>query len=487
MSAQPPAAGSDAGRSLFRAAIAAWRRSLPELAELVAVPALSAAFDPEGAASAHLAAAAELLRQVALRTGLPGLTAEVVTLEGRSPTLCVTVPATPGLEEAPPALLYGHYDRQPPLGSWRAGLAPFAPVREGDRLYGRGAADDAWAAFGAFAALVGLAETGWPQRRVVLLVEGSEESGSPDLPAYLDRLRPEIGRPDLVVALDTGGPTADRLWRSASLRGLVNLVLRVSVLTEGVHSGSVGGVVPDSFRILRQLLDRLEDPETGRVRLAGLWADPPAAVRQQAEALAAELADADLRELPTRPGLRLDGESPVDRLLRRTWQPTLAVIGQDGMPSLAEAGNVLRPTTALGLSIRLPPTVPAEPAAEAVRGALRADPPSGAQVDVEIASTGDGFFAGRLPDWLTRALDDASEATFGRRSGVTGEGGSIPFLAALSARYPEAAIVATGVLTPGTNAHGPNESLHLPTAERVTACLAWLLAAQAAADTAPAG
>lgn len=487
MSPQPPSAAPEPDRPLPRAAIAAWRRSLPEFAELVAVPALSPAFDPDGARSAHLAAAAALLRESAVRTGLPGLSAEVVTLEGLSPTVCVTVPATPGLEDAPPALLYGHYDRQPPLGPWRAGLAPFSPVIEGDRLYGRGAADDAWAAFGAFGALVGLAETGQAHRRVVLLVEGSEESGSPDLPAYLDRLRPEIGRPDLVVALDTGGPTDDRLWRSASLRGLVNLVLRVSVLAESVHSGSLGGVVPDSFRIVRRLLDRLEDPQTGRVRLAELWADPPPDVRRQAESLAAELGDADLRQLSTRPGLRLDGESPADRLLRRTWEPTLAVIGQDGLPPLAEAGNVLRPTTALGLSVRLPPTVSAESAAEALRATLAADPPSGAEVGVEVISTGDGFFAGRLPEWLTRALDDASQATFGRPAGVTGEGGSIPFLAALGARYPEAAIVATGVLTPGTNAHGPNESLHLPTAERVTACLAWLLAAQAeAVDPAPA-
>ncbi|HVX20516.1 MAG TPA: M20/M25/M40 family metallo-hydrolase [Acidimicrobiales bacterium] len=473
------------GRPMLDRVHGAWEdRVLPALTEYTAVRCLSPAFDPDWEAGGHLVAAARLLADWCRQRSVPGLTAEVVERPGRTPVLVVEAPATGGPADTPalggvtgPVLVYGHLDKQPPMGTWRDGLDPFAAVRDGDRLYGRGTADDGYSVFAAVTALEVLAADGVPRPRVVVLIEGSEESGSPDLPAHLDELADRIGRPDLVVCLDSGCLTYDRLWTTASLRGNLVATVKVEVLTEGVHSGLAGGVVPSSFRVLRRLLSRIEDQDTGEVLLPELRAEVPERHRADLAAVAETLPGTVAASLPSVPGLALAGSTEADRLVARAWAAAVAVTGMDGIPSVTDGGNVLRPYTTAKLSVRLPPSVDAARAAAALEAALTADPPEGARVTVRQEAPADGWLAPDPEPWVAGALEAASMACFDRPPSSYGEGGTIPFLAMLGARYPGVQLVATGVLGPGSNAHGPNEFLHLPMAEAVTVAVAELLAA----------
>jgi len=444
------------------------------LGEYVGIRCLSPDFDLDWERTGEIERAAGLLAEWAGRRSIPGLTVDVVRRPGLTPVIIAEVPAT-RCELA--TLLYGHLDKQPPLGAWREGLDPFRAVRVGEKLYGRGTGDDGYAVFAALGAIESLAAVGAPHGRTVVLIEASEESGSPHLGPYLDEVADRIGPsgPGLVICLDSGCATYDRLWTTTSLRGNVELTVEVQVLTAGVHSGSAGGVVPSSFRLLRQLLSRVEDPGTGRILVPECVADVPQQCRAAAEAMAAELGDLALESFPIVPGLELAGSSVADRLLARTWEPSLAVIGLDGVPSVLDGGNVLRPFTTAKVSLRLPPPVDPDRAGEAVSKVLTADPPQGARVAVDVHSAAPGFDAPPLEPWLDRAVEEASTELFGRRAGAMGEGGTIPFLAELARRFPDAQFLVTGVLGPESNAHGPNEMLDLATAKRITATVAHVL------------
>ena len=453
---------------------------LAVLEDYVRIPCLSPDFDAEWSAHGHLRAAAELLLDWVQARPVAGLEVELLQLPGLTPVIAAEVPATPGREDsgAGPTLLYGHLDKQPPLGAWREGLDPFVPVREGDRLYGRGTADDGYSVFAAIGALQALQECGVGHGRCIVLIEASEESSSPHLPAYLELLahRYGAGGPSLVVCLDSGCASYDRLWTTTSLRGLISAEIRVDVLTEGVHSGTAGGIVPSSFRLLRQLLSRLEDEETGAILLPECNVTIPELRRREAEAFVAALGEEAVGSLPIVPGLRLGGTDTVGRVLARTWEPSLAFVGIDGVPSVHEGGNVLRPFTTGRIVLRLPPSADAAAAAARLRTVLTEDPPEGARVTVE-AEGAKGFDAPPMAPWLAETVTQASAAYFGRPSGAAGDGGSIPFLSALQERYPAAQFLVTGVLGPESNAHGPNEMLHLPTVKRVTAAVAHVLSA----------
>lgn len=447
--------------------------ALPALAEYTRIPCLSPAFDPDWEGAGHLARAARLLARWCAERPVPGTTVEVVARPGLTPVLLVEA----GGDAPGSVLVYGHLDKQPPQGTWREGLGPYEPVRDGDRFYGRGTADDGYAVFAAMAALEALAASGAALPRVTVLIEASEESGSPDLPAHLDALAGRLGRPDLVVGLDSGCLTYDRLWCTSSLRGNLVLTVRVDVLTEGVHSGLAGGVVPSSFRILRQLLSRVEDERTGAVLLPELRAEIPPAHRSALEAVGAALPDAVAAELPTVPGLVLGGTTAAERLAAKAWAPSLSFVGIDGVPPVVEGGNVLRPYTTAKLSVRLPPPVDAARAAAALAAALTRDPPHGARVTVESEAAAGGWVAPEPEPWVAGALARASTECFGQPAATYGEGGTIPFLPALAERFPGIQLVATGVLGPGSNAHGPNELLHLPMAKAVTVAMAALVSA----------
>ncbi len=457
-----------------------WNEEIvPTLTEYIRIPNKSPAFEPRWAELGHMEAALQLLVNWAQQklAALPGATLSVERLPHRTPLLFIDVP---GARNDDTVLLYGHLDKQPEMTGWAEGKGPWIPILEGDKLYGRGGADDGYAMFGALAALLALKAQNVPHARAVIVIEASEESGSPDLPYYIEALSDRIGSPSLVVCLDSGCGDYERLWLTTSLRGLVGGTLRVDVLAEGVHSGDASGVVPSSFRILRQLLARLEDADTGEVIVDELHAPIPDERVAQAHVAANALGDQVHAKFPFVDGMRPAGGALADLVLNRTWRAALSVTGLAGAPPPGDAGNVLRPFTEAKLSMRLPPTVDAAAASDRLKQILEADPPYGARVSFQYEEPGTGWNAPRTAPWLETALEDASQASWGKPMAMMGEGGSIPFMAMLGERYPEAQFVVTGVLGPHSNAHGPNEFLHIPTGKRVTEVVARVLAAHAA-------
>lgn len=449
---------------------------LPELVEYIRIPNKSPLFDPDWQAHGHMERAVALVERWCRAQAIDGMRLEVVRLPGRTPLIFIDIPG----DGAGCVLLYGHLDKQPEMSGWREGLGPWTPVIAEERLYGRGGADDGYAGFASLAAIGALRAQATPHARCVVLIEACEESGSYDLPYYMDALAERLGKPDLVICLDSGCGNYDQLWCTTSLRGLIGGTLTVEVLTEGVHSGDASGVVPSSFRLLRALLSRLEDERTGAVLPREFHVEVPAARIEQAAYAAKVLAAAVHDKFPFADDTKPVATDPTELVLNRTWRPALAVTGAAGLPPLDSAGNVLRPMTALKLSLRLPPTCDPEPAATRLREILEAEPPYGAKVRFTPEQSAAGWEAPNLSPWLANAIDAASQTYFGRPAAYMGEGGTIPFMAMLGARFPRAQFLITGVLGPHSNAHGPNEFLDLPTAKKLTCCVAHVLAAYAA-------
>jgi len=450
---------------------------VPALVEYIKIPAKSPHFDKAWAANGHIDAAVELAASWCRKHAVPGMKLEVVRLPGRTPVLFLEIPSNSASEKN--VLMYGHLDKQPEMVGWRDGYGPWTPVLAEGKLYGRGGADDGYAVFASLAAIKALQEEKRPHGRISILIECCEESGSGDLPAYFEVLAKRIQSPQLVIGLDSGCGNYDQLWSTTSLRGLVNGVLTVEVLTEGVHSGDASGVVSSSFRIARMLLERIDAADTGIVKHSAFHAQIPPERAAQAKRAAEVLGEEIWRKFPFTPGGQPMQADLADLVLNRTWRPFLAVTGADGLPAPANAGNVLRPATRLVLSLRLPPTVKAESAAKQLKAILETDPPYGARVTFESGHAGSGWHAPQSKEWLSKALDAASMAHFGKPAMYMGEGGTIPFMGMLGAQYPQAQFLITGVLGPHSNAHGPNEFLHIGYAKRLTACVADVLAAHA--------
>ncbi|WP_223641608.1 M20 family metallopeptidase [Corallococcus sp. EGB] len=454
---------------------------LPALERYIRIPNKSPAFDPDWVKSGHMEQAVQLIADWcrAQAKHLPGLTVEVVRLKtadgkDRTPVIYMEVPGTRGDDTV---LLYGHLDKQPEMTGWREGLTPWTPVREGDKLFGRGGADDGYSAFASLSALRLLKEQGVPHARCAILIEACEESGSYDLPAYIEALAPRIGKPSLVVCLDSGCANYEQLWMTTSLRGMVAGNLRVDILTEGVHSGDATGVVASSMRIMRMLLSRVEDEATGHIKVKELHTEIPEGRRQQAKAAAETMGDELYTKFPWVEGARPVTTDGAELVLNRTWRPALALTGVEGVPALASAGNVLRPYTTWKLSMRIPPRVDPKAAAKALKETLEKDPPYGAKVSFEGDKASVGWDAPPLAGWLSSAVESASKACFGKPAMAMGEGGTIPFMGMLGERFPEAQFLITGLLGPGSNAHGPNEFLHIPTGKKLTAAVASVVAA----------
>ncbi len=448
---------------------------LPVLCEYIEVPNVSVLFDPDWEANGHVEVALQMGKAFMEKHAPEGARLHVGRIPGRTPLLLLDCPG----DAEGTILMYGHLDKQPEMVGWREGLGPWKAVREGDLLYGRGGADDGYALFAALAALKAVAREGRPRARVVLLVEFSEESGSPDLPAYIEQFADVIGSPDLVICLDSGAGNYEQLWSTTSLRGLVSGTIRADVLTEGVHSGDAGGIVPPPFLVLRKLLDRLEHPVTDRIIPEIFHAEIPEQRVRQAEAAAATLGSDTFDRFPWAGGTRHAALPLSELILNRTWRPNLAVTGADGLPPLAKAGNVLLPQVTLNISMRIPPTVDPVAAQEAVREVVLHDPPFGAKVSVDFHEPAPGWNAPPLAPWLGEALDDASQAVWGKPAIHMGEGGTIPFMGMLGERFPEAQFVITGVLGPGSNAHGPNEFLHIPYVKKLTEAIGMVVARHA--------
>ena len=451
-----------------------WDQSIvPALTEYVKIPAKSPMFDAQWREHGHIDRAVELLRGWAGTRPIEGLRVEVVRLEGRTPVIFMEAPGT-GTDTV---LLYGHLDKQPEMVGWAEGTGPWTPVRRGDKLYGRGVGDDGYATFAALTAIQALQEQRARHARCVVLIEACEESGSHDLPYYVDALEAKLGTPSLVVCLDSGCGNYEQLWGTTSLRGVVGGVLTVEVLTEGVHSGAASGIVPSSFRILRQILDRLEDSRTGEILPRDFHvAIPPervAEAREVANVLGAEIYD----RFPFPPGARAVSTDAHELILNNTWRPALAITGAAGLPLPADGGNVLRPKTSLKLSLRLPPTCDAGRAVRRLKEIVEADPPYGARVTLDTyGEAGSGWNAPATDPKLLESISRASATYFGKPAMFAGLGGSIPFMSMLGERFPRAQFLITGAMGPGSNAHGPNEFLHLPTGVKVTACVAQVIA-----------
>ena len=443
---------------------------LPALYEYIRIPNKSPAYEPRWQQNMDRAVA--LIEAWCRKQPIAGLQVEVVRLPGRTPVILMEVPG----EGSETVLLYGHLDKQPEMTGWRQGLSPWQPVREGDKLYGRGGADDGYSSFASLAAIRLVQEQKLSHARCVVLIEACEESGSTDLPAYIEHLAARIGKPSLVVCLDSGCGNYEQLWMTTSLRGLVSGNLRVDILTEGVHSGDASGIVPESFRILRQLLSRIDDEQTGRVKLDALHVQIPGERLKQARLTAEVLGDEVWNKFPFVPGARPSVIDRVEMILNRSWRPALSITGAEGLPPLGSAGSVLRPFTACKISLRIPPRLDPAVATRTVKDALEKDPPYGARVTFEGEKASTGWDAPPLAQWLASSVDRASRSFFGKPPMAFGEGGTIPFMGMLGEKFPEAQFLITGVLGPGSNAHGPNEFLHIPTGVRLTACVAAVVA-----------
>jgi acetylornithine deacetylase/succinyl-diaminopimelate desuccinylase-like protein len=444
---------------------------IPALSEYIRIPNKSPHFDPDWAAHGHMEKAVALLEAWCREQPIDGMTVEVVRIEGRTPVLFLDIPGA----SDDVVLLYGHYDKQPEFSGWEPNLDPWEPVLRDGKLYGRGGADDGYATFGSLTAIRALQEQGISHAHCVVLIEGCEESGSFDLPAYIDLLGDRIGKPDLVVCLDAECGNYEQLWCTTSLRGNLTAKLRVEVLKEGVHSGSAGGIVPSSFRLLRQLLSRVEDERTGRILPESLYVNIPEDRKAQAKAAAKTLGKSVYRKYPWVVDDPAPAESTYELLLNNTWRPTLSVTGAEGLPALVNAGNVQLPYTALKLSFRLPPTCSADGAAAALTALLTTDLPPACRVTFRADSTMGGWNAPPVSDWLASSMQRASADFFGKPSMYMGTGGTIPFMGMLGEKFPDAQFLVTGLLGPKSNAHGPNEFLHIETGKRLTACVARVL------------
>jgi len=445
---------------------------MPALVDYIAIPCESPAFDPDWEATGHMARAVDLMVCWARDKldSVIGASVDVVRLPARTPVIFIDIPG----DVAAPVLIYGHLDKQPPMDGWAPGRGAWIPALEGDRLYGRGGADDGYALFSAITAVLALREHGLAHARCLILIEACEESGSADLPHYVEHLAACIGVPAVVVALDAGCGNYDQLWTTTSLRGQVAGTLTVRVLDEGVHSGDASGVAPSSFRIARHLLSRLEDPASGEI-VPAFHADIPDERRDQAVQAGRALGAGFHRQLPFRGGTAPVSDDPAELILNRAWRPQLAITGIDGLPGVADAAAVMHPATALKLSLRLPPTLDPEAAAARLKTLLETDPPYGSEVSFRIDMVSRGWHAPAIEPWLEASLARASDSAFEAPAARIGGGGGIPFLAMLGERFPQAQFVVTGVLGPQSNAHGPNEFLHVPTAKRITAAVAHVL------------
>ena len=450
-----------------------WDESiLPTIQEYIRIPNKSVAFDRDWQQHGYMERAVQLAVDWCRRHAVPGMQLEVLRSQGRTPLIFIEIPG----DGDDTVLLYGHLDKQPEFTGWAEGLGPWTPVLRGDKLYGRGGADDGYAIFASLTAICALQDQNLRHARCVVVIECCEESGSLDLPLYIAQLGTRIGNVSLVVCLDAECGNYDQLWCTTSLRGNLTGTLSVDVLTEGVHSGAASPIVPSSFRILRSLLDRVENSTTGTIRIKSLKPQIPAQRRSQIQRAAKILGKSVCAKFPFVKGMRPASSDPAKLLTQNTWGATLSVTGAEGLPAIENAGNVLRPRTAAKLSFRLPPTADVRKAAAEIKRLLERSPPYGARVNFIPDPAMGGWNAPPVAPWLERSMKVASKAFFGKDAMYMGTGGSIPFMGMLGKKFPKAQFLVTGLLGPHANAHGPNEFLHIPTAKNLTACVAQVIA-----------
>lgn len=447
------------------------KKIIPTLSEYIEIPAKSPAFDPEWKKNGYIAKAIQLVDEWIDAQNIPGLKKEIIESGDRTPLLLLDLPGDFNYH----VLMYGHLDKQPEMVGWAEGLAPWKAVRKGEKLYGRGGADDGYAVFASVCAIQHLLDQKAKRPHIKVAIELSEESGSNDLPFYFENYSEKFGTPNLIVCLDSGTGNYEQFWMTTSLRGLVNGTLKVQILNEGVHSGDASGVVPSSFRIARQILNRIENPETGEIIPQNFKVEIPQQRLDQAERASLALGEMIYKKFPFTGDAKPMGQTPKENLLNKTWRAALSITGAEGLPEVGKAGNVLRPYTTLKLSLRLPPTLDAKKAAQDLKKLLEENPPYGARVEFHIEDAASGWNAPHMDEKVEALIQSASQKYYGKEALSLGEGGSIPFMGMLGAKFPHAQFVITGVLGPNSNAHGPNEFIHIEYAKKLTACITDIL------------
>lgn len=444
---------------------------IPTLKTYIEIPAKSPAFDAQWTRSGHIERALKLVDQWIDERRVPGLKKEILQEGDRTPLLLLEIPGDLDYQ----VLMYGHLDKQPEMTGWSEGLGPWQAVRREDRLYGRGGADDGYAVFASVCAIEHLLKTEGPKPHIRVAIEFSEESGSPDLPVYFEKQSEKFGTPDLIICLDSGAGNYEQFWMTTSLRGLISANLKVQVLNEGVHSGDASGVVPSSFRILRMLLNRLENVDTGEIYPPQFKTDVPKERIVQVDRAAKELGEDVFKKFLFAGQMQPATIDSKELILNRTWRAALSVVGAEGLPELEKAGNVLRPYTTVKLSLRLPPSLNAKKAAEELKNLLEKKPPYNASVELELEDSASGWDAPPMKKELAELIQETSQNFYKKEALAMGEGGSIPFMGMLGEKFPKAQFVITGVLGPNSNAHGPNEFIHIGYAKKLTASIAYIL------------
>ena len=446
---------------------------LPTIIEYIKFPNKSPVFDPDWEANGYMDQVVDLASDWVNKHKPDNSTLNIYKEAGRTPLMILDVPGN----SDGTVLMYGHLDKQPEMDGWAEGLDPWKPVLKDDKLYGRGGADDGYAIFASVCTVNALLDQGISLPRIVILIECSEESGSPDLPFYMDHCADVIGSPDLVICLDSGAGNYEQFWTTTSLRGLIGCTLRVDILKEGIHSGGGSGIAPSSFRLVRELLSRLEDEDTGHIIVENLKVEIPEYRIKEIKAMVNVLGDEVYNTLPWVAGAGPITNDKVEMVMNNTWLPMLSVVAADGLPGVKDGGNVLRPYTTIKLSLRIPPTLDANAAQNIVEELFTSNPPYGAAVSMEFEEPATGWDAPPLAQWLDDAIQHASETVYSKPALAMGEGGTIPFMSMLGEKFPEAQFVITGVLGPYSNAHGPNEFLHIPYAKKLTSCVGMIIQA----------
>lgn len=448
------------------------KEALPTLIAFGAIPNVSPEFDPAWEANGHMQKAVDMLAAWAQTRPIQNMKVEVVSLPNLTPTIFIEIEG----EKEGTLLMYGHYDKQPGMeGTWREGLGPWKPVREGNLLYGRGLADDGYAVFAALGAVEAV-QQGGKHPRIIILIEGSEETGSPHLPAYLEHLKERIGTPDVVITLDADTRTPDALWFTESLRGLVNGVLTIETLATSLHSGMGTGMVPSATRILRLLIERIEDSRTGRIIHTPL--NPP--ITEDMKTRCKDIADAlgsdYVKAFKIPENLRMSGATIEETVQMNLWESGLEIVGLDGLPSVKDAGNVLTPRIAVKLSLRLAPSLDPHEAEKELRRVLETNPPYGATVTFTPDAAAGGWLSKPMSERTRKAATVAAEAVYGKPPKGSGVGASIPFIKMMTNAYPIADNLVIGVLEPTSHEHGPNENLNIRVTKNITEWVARFLA-----------
>ena len=446
---------------------------IPLLEKYIRIPSKSPMFDAHWQTNGYIHQAMDLLKNWCEQQPIKNKKIDLLQIDKRTPLLVIDIPG----DNDDTILLYGHMDKQPEMTGWDKELGPWKPVLKDGKLSGRGGADDGYSVFAALSAITYLQTLKIPHARCVVLIEASEESGSPDLPPYLHLLKKQIGEPSFVICLDSECGNYHQLWSTTSLRGIVGGTLKIETLANGIHSGYGSGVAPSVFDILRLLLNRIANAETGEITLDVLQVTIPDERLSQAKDTALALGDELKKSVPFLSGVQPITKDNVELILNRTWRAALSIVGVDGVPAIADAGNVTLPNISVKLSMRTPPICDIQKASDTLKKILENNPPFGAKITYTSEDLSAGWHAPALANWLKTANNQASQLFFDHNAAYLGIGGTIPFMGMLSNLFPTAQFLITGVLGPNSNAHGPNEFLHIDMVKKLTGCIASVIAA----------